>query len=168
MGWQVLLSESRLLKFFDSSNPISSCNALCRTDVCYDMVRLQVSAWQDINHNPAKNLSLISQLYFLSLLTCASLTYTFHSWLSSSKSPNLRLRKMVMFATWSSSRTEFLVQKVFCNDNYSSSFSGTWRRFKREVNLSRVCSNTSTFVPDDLAQCLSCVLFATWCALVLA
>jgi len=24
--------------------------------------------------------------------------------------------------------------------------------------------NTSTFVPDDLAQCLSCVLFATYCA----
>jgi len=30
--------------------------------------------------------------------------------------------------------------------------------------LSRVCSNTSTVVPHDLAQCPSCVLFATWCA----
>ena len=32
------------------------------------------------------------------------------------------------------------------------------------MNLSRVCFNTSTFVPNDLAQCLSCVLFATQCA----
>jgi len=73
-------------------------------------------------------------------------------------------RTIVTFGKWSSSRTKFLVLKVFCNDIYSSSFSCTWRRIKREVILSRVWSNTNTFAPDDLAQCLSCVLLATWCA----
>ena len=32
------------------------------------------------------------------------------------------------------------------------------------MNLSRVCSNTSTFVPHDLAQCPSCALHVTRCA----
>jgi len=73
-------------------------------------------------------------------------------------------KKMVMFVTWPSSRTEFLVYKVFCNDIYSSSYSGTWRRIKREVNLSRRLPNTSTFVPNDCSQCPFCVLPITRCA----
>ena len=34
------------------------------------------------------------------------------------------------------------------------------------MNLSRVCFNTSTFVPDDLAQCLSCVFPVSFLCLV--
>jgi len=54
---------------------------------------------------------------------------------------------------------------VFCNDIDSSSFSGTWRRIKRELNLSRCLPNTSTFVPNDRLQCLYCVLPIMRCAL---
>jgi len=74
------------------------------------------------------------------------------------------LRTAVTFATWLTFRTEFLCYQVFYNTIYQSRFSCSARRKKSEVILSRVCSNTNAFATDDLAQCLSCVLLATWCA----
>jgi len=58
----------------------------------------------------------------------------------------------------------FPVWKLFYDVIYSKSSRVTSKKTQGEVNLPQVCSNTSTFATDDLAECLCCVLLAIWCA----
>ena len=72
------------------------------------------------------------------------------------------LRTMVTFVTWSSSRTEFLVKKLFYNDIFDDVlFKRVGRRDKAVASFT---SYKSTFVPNARSQCLYCVLPIMRCA----
>jgi len=65
---------------------------------------------------------------------------------------------VVTFVTWLIVRAELLVYKVFYNVISIKIHLIFSRRIKSEVSCGVFCSNESTVVTDDLAQCLCCVL----------
>jgi len=74
------------------------------------------------------------------------------------------LRTVVTFVTCLISRTEFLVSEVFYNAILCKIQHGLSRTIESEVRRGVLCFNESTFVTDDLAQCLCNVLFIMRCA----
>jgi len=73
-------------------------------------------------------------------------------------------RTVVTFVTCLISRTEFLVYKGSITPFYSKFISCISRRIESEVSCGLFCCNESTFVTDDLAQCLYNVLSIMRCA----